>query len=301
MTDDFRSGFVAIVGRPNVGKSTLMNMVIGQKIAIMSKKPQTTRKKIMTVYTEEERGQIVFLDTPGMNKAKNKLGEFMVDEINEGLSDADLILFVTEPSDYIGGAEKAIMEKLCKMDVPVILVLNKIDVFKGEELKNATLMYSEQMEFADIVPVSALKTSNREELIDVIFKNLPNGPMYYDSDTLTDETERNIAVELIREQAIRKLDKEIPHGIAVVIDKMKERPDGNIVDIDAVIICEKDSHKGIIIGKGGAMLKNIGTGARIEIEKMLDKKVNLKLWVKVRKDWRESEAELKSYGYSKHN
>ena len=301
MTDDFRSGFVAIVGRPNVGKSTLMNMVIGQKIAIMSKKPQTTRKKIMTVYTEEERGQIVFLDTPGMNKAKNKLGEFMVDEINEGLSDADLILFVTEPSDYIGGAEKAIMEKLCKMDVPVILVLNKIDVFKGEELKNATLMYSEQMEFADIVPVSALKTSNREELIDVIFKNLPKGPMYYDPDTLTDETERNIAVELIREQAIRKLDKEIPHGIAVVIDKMKERPDGNIVDIDAVIICEKDSHKGIIIGKGGAMLKNIGTGARIEIEKMLDKKVNLKLWVKVRKDWRESEAELKSYGYSKHN
>ena len=301
MTDDFRSGFVAIVGRPNVGKSTLMNMVIGQKIAIMSKKPQTTRKKIMTVYTEEERGQIVFLDTPGMNKAKNKLGEFMVGEINEGLSDADLILFVTEPSDYIGGAEKAIMEKLRNMDVPVILVLNKIDVFNGEELKNATLMYSEQMEFADIVPVSALKTSNREELIDVIFKNLPKGPMYYDPDTLTDETERNIAVELIREQAIRKLDKEIPHGIAVVIDKMKERPGGDIVDIDAVIICEKDSHKGIIIGKGGAMLKNIGTGARIEIEKMLDKKVNLKLWVKVRKDWRESEAELKSYGYSKHN
>ena len=301
MTDDFRSGFVAIVGRPNVGKSTLMNMVIGQKIAIMSKKPQTTRKKIMTVYTEEERGQIVFLDTPGMNKAKNKLGEFMVGEINEGLSDADLILFVTEPSDYIGGAEKAIMEKLRNMDVPVILVLNKIDVFNGEELKNATLMYSEQMEFADIVPVSALKTSNREELIDVIFKNLPKGPMYYDPDTLTDETERNIAVELIREQAIRKLDKEIPHGIAVVIDKMKERPGGDIVDIDAVIICEKDSHKGIIIGKGGAMLKNIGTGARIEIEKMLDKKVNLKLWVKVRKEWRESEAELKSYGYSKHN
>ena len=192
MSDDFRSGFVAIVGRPNVGKSTLMNMVIGQKIAIMSKKPQTTRKKIMTVYTEEERGQIVFLDTPGMNKAKNKLGEFMLSEINEGLSDADLILFVAEPATFIGTAETAILDKLKNMDVPVILVLNKIDAFKGDELKEATLLYSKQMEFADIVPVSALRTKNREELINVIFNNLPNGPMYYDPDTLTDEIRKEI-------------------------------------------------------------------------------------------------------------
>ena len=299
MENKFKSGFVSIVGRPNVGKSTLMNMIIGQKIAIMSSKAQTTRNKIKTVYTEDDKGQIVFLDTPGINKAKNKLGDFMLEEAMGSMEEADVILWLVEPTTYIGKGEQSIAEKLGKKDVPVILVINKIDAFTPEDLAKAIDAYKDILDFTDIVPVSALRNKNRELLVDIIFKNLPEGPMYYDPETVTDETEREIVKELIREAALHKLDKEVPHGIAVVVDTMKVRPDGRIVDIEATIICERDSHKGIIIGKHGAMLKNIGTGARIEIEKLLEMKVNLKLWVKVRRDWRENMGDLKDYGYTR--
>lgn len=299
MSDNFKSGFVSIVGRPNVGKSTLMNLIIGQKIAIMSGKAQTTRNKIKTVYTEDDRGQIVFLDTPGINKAKNKLGDFMLEESLSSMDEADVILWLVEPTTYIGKGEQSIAEKLRKAKVPVILVINKIDAFTPEDLAKAIDAYKDICDFAEIVPVSALRNKNRELLIDMIMKHLPAGPMYYDPDTVTDETEREIVKELIREAALHKLDKEVPHGIAVVVDSMKVRPDGRIVDIEATIICERDSHKGIIIGKGGSMLKNIGTGARIEMEKLLDMKVNLKLFVKVRRDWRENLGDLKDYGYSR--
>ena len=298
--NSFRSGFVAIVGRPNVGKSTLMNSIIGQKIAIMSSKAQTTRKRIETVYTCDE-GQIVFLDTPGMNRSRNKLGDFMVNEVTGGLSDADVVMWIVEPEDHISRGEQEIAEKLSGLKKPVILVVNKIDSIKEEDVFKAIEVYKDAMEFADIVPVSALKDKNRDELIKVILRHLPEGPMYYDEETVTEETERDICAELIREQALQKLDKEIPHGIAVEIDSMKERPDGRITDIEATIICERDSHKGIIIGKGGAMLKRIGTGARIEMEKLLMTKVNLKLFVKVRRDWRDNNNMLRNFGYSEKN
>ncbi len=298
--NSFRSGFVAIVGRPNVGKSTLMNSIIGQKIAIMSSKAQTTRKRIETVYTCDE-GQIVFLDTPGMNRSRNKLGDFMVNEVTGGLSDADVVMWIVEPEDHISRGEQEIAEKLSGLKKPVILVVNKIDSINEEDVFKAIEVYKDAMEFADIVPVSALKDKNRDELIKVILRHLPEGPMYYDEETVTEETERDICAELIREQALQKLDKEIPHGIAVEIDSMKERPDGRITDIEATIICERDSHKGIIIGKGGAMLKRIGTGARIEMEKLLMTKVNLKLFVKVRRDWRDNNNMLKNFGYSEKN
>lgn len=298
--NSFRSGFAAIVGRPNVGKSTLMNSIIGQKIAIMSSKAQTTRKRIETVYTCDE-GQIVFLDTPGMNRSRNKLGDFMVNEVTGGLSDADVVMWIVEPEDHISRGEQEIAEKLSGLKKPVILVVNKIDSIKEEDVFKAIEVYKDAMEFADIVPVSALKDKNRDELIKVILRHLPEGPMYYDEETVTEETERDICAELIREQALQKLDKEIPHGIAVEIDSMKERPDGRITDIEATIICERDSHKGIIIGKGGAMLKRIGTGARIEMEKLLMTKVNLKLFVKVRRDWRDNNNMLRNFGYSEKN
>ena len=293
----FRSGFVAIIGRPNVGKSTLMNCIIGQKIAIMSSKAQTTRKRIETVYTNDE-GQIVFLDTPGMNRSRNKLGDFMVNEVSSAFSDADVVMWIIEPGDRISAGEQEIAEKLASVKKPVILVINKVDVNTDEEVFKTIDIYKDILDFTDIVPVSALREKNREELINVIIKNLPEGPMYYDEDTVTEETERDICAELIREQALQKLDKEIPHGIAVEIDTMKVRPDGRITDIEATIICERDSHKGIIIGKGGAMLKRIGTGARIEMEKLLMTKVNLKLFVKVRRDWRDNQNMLRNFGYS---
>ena len=293
----FRSGFVAIIGRPNVGKSTLMNCIIGQKIAIMSSKAQTTRKRIETVYTNDE-GQIVFLDTPGMNRSRNKLGDFMVNEVSSAFSDADVVMWIIEPGDRISAGEQEIAEKLAGVKKPVILVINKVDVNTDEEVFKTIDIYKDVLDFTDIVPVSALREKNREELINVIIKNLPEGPMYYDEDTVTEETERDICAELIREQALQKLDKEIPHGIAVEIDTMKVRPDGRITDVEATIICERDSHKGIIIGKGGAMLKRIGTGARIEMEKLLMTKVNLKLFVKVRRDWRDNQNMLRNFGYS---
>ena len=292
----FKSGFVTIIGRPNVGKSTLMNHLIGQKIAITSNKAQTTRNRIQTVYTGEE-GQIVFLDTPGINRAKNKLGEYMLSAAENTLKEVDVILWLVEPTTFIGAGERYIIDKLQKVKTPVILVVNKIDTVTEEEIFKAIDTYKEVYDFEEIVPVSALRSRNTEELLKTIFQYLEEGPQYYDEDTITDQPERAIVAEMIREKALRSLDKEVPHGIAVVIDRMKDRESGNIVDIDATIICERDSHKGIIIGKQGAMLKKIGTQARMDMENLLDTKVNLKLWVKVKKDWRDSEFLLKNYGY----
>lgn len=296
MADNFKSGFVTLIGRPNVGKSTLMNQIIGQKIAITSNKPQTTRNRIQTVYTCEE-GQIVFLDTPGIHKAKNKLGEYMVNVAEQTLKEVDVILWLVEPTDYIGAGERHIAEQLQGVKTPVILVINKVDTIKKEEILKFIDNYRKILDFAEIVPVSALKGTNTDDLIDTIFKYLPYGPMFYDEDTVTDQPMRQIVAELVREKALKCLDEEIPHGIAVYIDQMKERKSGDIVDIDATIVCERDSHKGIIIGKQGAMLKKIGSAARYEIEKMMEMKVNLKLWVKVRKEWRDSDIQLKNFGY----
>lgn len=298
MREDYKSGFVAIIGRPNVGKSTLMNHLIGQKIAITSRKAQTTRNKIQTVYTCE-RGQIVFLDTPGIHKAKNKLGEYMVNVASRTFKDADVILWLVEPGTQVGPGDRHIAEQLKNCKLPVILVINKVDTVKKEEVAGFIETYRKLIDFADIVPASALRAQNLDTVIDCIFKYLPYGPQFYDEDTITDQPQRQIVAELIREKALRTLDEEIPHGIAVTIDTMKARPDGRIVDIEATIICERDSHKGIIIGKQGAMLKKIGSAARFEIERMLEQKVNLKLWVKVKKDWRDSDYLIKNFGYDK--
>lgn len=294
-----KSGFVALVGRPNVGKSTLMNQIIGQKIAITSHKPQTTRNKIQTVYTSDE-GQIVFVDTPGIHKAKNKLGDYMVNVAKRSLREVDLILWLVEPTDFIGEGERNIIEQLKVCKLPVILVMNKIDTVKRDQLLVFMDCYRKEMEFSEIVPVSAMSGDNVEELIKVIYDYLPMGPYFFDEDTVTDQPMRQIVAELIREKALRNLEKEIPHGIAVVIDQMKyRRGNPGVYDIDATIICERDSHKGIIIGKGGAMLKKIGSQSRPEMEDMLECKVNLKLWVKVKKDWRDSDYLIRNFGYHK--
>lgn len=299
MENNFKSGFVTLIGRPNVGKSTLMNHLIGQKIAITSKKPQTTRNRIQTVYTDMERGQIVFLDTPGIHQAKNKLGEYMVNVAERTLSEVDVILWLVEPSNFIGAGEQHIIEQLKKVNTPVILIINKVDTVEKEKVIEYIDTYRKVFDFAEIIPVSALRAQNLPAVIDMIFKYLPYGPQFYDEDTITDQPERAIVAELIREKALHALDEEIPHGIAVYIDQMKQRKGQNFFDIDATIVCERDSHKGIIIGKGGAMLKKIGTNARYEIERMLDAKVNLKLWVKVKKDWRDSDYLIKNFGYNK--
>lgn len=295
MKEQYKSGFAAIVGRPNVGKSTLMNCLIGQKIAITSSKPQTTRNRIQTVYTSDE-GQIVFVDTPGIHKAKNRLGDYMVNIAEKSLKEVDVILWLVEPSNFIGAGERHIMEQLEQAAAPVILVINKIDTVKREELLGFIDTYRKEMDFAEIVPVSALKNDNTGELIKCIMAYLPYGPALFDEDTITDQPERQIVAELIREKALRCLEEEVPHGIAVTIERMKYRK--GIVDIDANIVCEKDSHKGIIIGKQGSMLKKIGTGARRDIENLLEMRVNLQLWVKVRKDWRDSDFLLKNFGYN---
>ena len=298
MTEHFKSGFVTIIGRPNVGKSTLMNRLIGQKIAITSNKPQTTRNRIQTVYTDPEVGQIVFLDTPGIHKAKNKLGEYMVSAAEHTFQEVDVILWLVEPTTFIGAGERHIAEQLKKTKTPIILVINKIDKLKQrDEILTYIDAYKDVCQFAEIVPLSALKETNKELLLSLLFQYLPEGPQFYDEEMVTDQPMRQIAAELIREKALRLLSDEIPHGIAVTIEKMQERPNG-IMDVEASIVCEKESHKGIVIGKGGAMLKKIGSEARREIEQMMDTKVNLQLWVKVRREWRDSELYMKNYGYN---
>ena len=290
MTENFKSGFVTIIGRPNVGKSTLMNRMIGQKIAITSNKPQTTRNRIQTVYTD------IFLDTPGIHKAKNKLGEYMVNVAEKTLNEVDVVLWLVEPSNFIGAGEQHIAEQLKKVKTPVILIINKMDMVEKDKVLEFIDTYRKIYDFAEIIPTSALRGQNIDDVIDSIFKYLPYGPQFYDEDTITDQPERAICAEIIREKALHALNDEVPHGIAVAIDQMKTRK-GGIVDIDATIVCERDSHKGIIIGKQGSMLKKIGTNARYEMERLLDTKVNLKLWVKVKKDWRDSDFLIKNFGY----
>lgn len=296
--NNYKSGFVTLIGRPNVGKSTLMNRLIGQKIAITSNKPQTTRNRIQTVYTCDE-GQIIFLDTPGIHKAKNKLGEYMVSVAERTLKEVDVILWLVEPSTFIGAGEQHIAEQLRSVKAPVFLVINKIDTVEKAEILKFIAAYKDIVDFAEIIPVSALKGENTDDLLQAMMKYLPTGPQYYDEDTITDQPERQIVAEMIREKALRNLSDEIPHGIAVAIDRMHERPNGSIIDIDATIVCERNSHKGIIIGKQGAMLKKIGSQARADMEALLDCKVNLKLWVKVKKDWRDSDFLIKNFGYRK--
>lgn len=295
MSEQYKAGFATLIGRPNVGKSTLMNHLIGQKIAITSNKPQTTRNRIQTVYTGEE-GQIVFLDTPGIHKAKNKLGDYMVGVAQRTLSEVDVILWLVEPTNYIGAGEQYIIEQLKKTKTPKILVINKVDTVKKSEILGFIDTYRKELDFDEIVPVSALKGTNTDTLLSCIFKYLPYGEAFYDEDTVTDQPIRQIVSELIREKTLRLLSDEIPHGIAVSVDSMKYRE--HIVDIDATIVCERDSHKGIIIGKSGSMLKKIGMQARPDIEDLVEMQVNLKLWVKVKKDWRDSDFLMKNFGYN---
>ena len=299
----FKSGFVTLIGRPNVGKSTLMNNLIGQKIAITSSKPQTTRNRIQTVYTDDV-GQIIFLDTPGIHKAQNKLGEYMDSVAERTLSEVDVVLWLVEPTTFIGKGEQHIAKLLETTKTPVILVVNKIDTVEKGELLPVIDKYKDIVDFKACIPVSAVTGENKEDLLKTVFDLLPEGPMYYDEDVVTDQAERQITAELIREQTLRRLKDEVPHGVAVMVESMKEEKDTsvrhshkNIMNIEATIFCERDSHKGIIIGKKGAMLKEIGTNARHQISDLLGMKVNLNLWVKVKKDWRNSDSLMKNFGY----
>jgi GTP-binding protein Era len=296
MENNFKAGFVTLIGRPNVGKSTLMNQLIGQKIAITSSKPQTTRNRIMTVYTDDT-CQMVFLDTPGIHESKNKLGEYMTKAAKSTIDEVDVVLWLVEPSTFIGAGEKGIIEELKKCKKPVILVINKIDTVEKENLSKFEDAYRSQMDFAKVVHTAALRRINIDEVMEAIKEFLPYGPAFYDEDTLTDQPERQIAAEIIREKALRLMKDEVPHGIAVTIERMRQREDKELMDIEATIICERDSHKGIVIGKGGSMLKKIGSTARRDIEELVGMKVNLQLWVKVRKDWRDDKAQMKSFGY----
>ncbi len=294
--DKFRSGFVSIIGRPNVGKSTLSNRLIGQKISIVSNKPQTTRNKIRTILTRDD-FQIVFLDTPGIHIPKSKLGTYMVKSANTTLNEVDIILYLIEPSRKIGEQDNLILQKLETVETPVFLVINKIDTVDKEQLLEVIDVYSKRYNFAQIIPISAEKDDNVETLLDQMKAALPEGPMYYNEELVTDEPERAIISEIIREKALRQLDEEVPHGVAVVIEKMTVKKD--IVDIEATIYCERESHKGIIIGKKGDKLKRIGSDARRDIERLLGQKVYLQTWVKAKKDWRDSDFLLKNFGYDK--
>ncbi len=290
----FKSGFVSIIGRPNVGKSTLLNRLVGEKIAIISSKPQTTRNNILGILNEENL-QIVFTDTPGIHAPMTKLGEFMVKSASEAMRDVDAVLFLVEPIDNVGMTEKNIIDDLKKCGSPVILVINKIDKIKRELLLSIIAKYMEEFPFEAVIPISAKRNDGVEEIKKELLKFIPEGPMFYPEDMVTDQPERQLAAETIREKLLRNLDKEVPHGIAIEIYKMKEKE--NVVEIQATIYCEKTSHKGIIIGKNGEMLKKVGQLAREDMEKMLDKKVFLELWVKVKDDWRNRSTMIKNFGY----
>lgn len=291
----FRSGFVTIVGRPNVGKSTLLNYIMGEKLSIVSNKPQTTRNNIQTILTGEDY-QMVFVDTPGIHKPKHKLGEYMVNSAKESIKDVDLVLFLTNPDDEIGRGDKFILETLKEKKCPVFLVLNKIDENTQDRVAKTLEMYAKEFEFTEIVPISAIKGKNVDELLKLMKKAMPEGPKYYPDDMITDVQERFVVSEIIREKALRTLRDEVPHGIAVDIIQMKQNEIGTY-HIEVDLICEKDSHKGIIIGKNGQTLKRIGETARYELERFLRAKVNVKIWVKVRKEWRDNQNLLKELGY----
>ena len=293
----FKSGFVTIVGRPNVGKSTLLNQIMGEKLSIVSNKPQTTRNNIQTILTGENH-QLVFVDTPGIHKPKHKLGEYMVNSAKDSIKEVDLVLFLINPEEEIGRGDKFIIETLKNQKAPIFLVVNKIDEFTQDRLVNTLQMYSKELEFKEIIPISALKNKNVDKLLELMIDAMPEGPKYYPDDMITDVQERFVISEIIREKALRTLRDEIPHGIAVDIIQMKQNEIGTY-HIEVDMLCEKDSHKGIIIGKNGQSLKKIGESARYEIERFLRAKVNLKIWVKVRKEWRDNQNLLKELGYKK--
>lgn len=298
--NNFKSGYVSVIGRPNVGKSTLLNAIIGEKISAISSKPQTTRQNITFIHTDDE-AQIIFLDTPGIQKPKNKLGEFMLTESKEGIEDSDVITYIVDTSKRIGKAERSIIDLLKehKGKLPIILLINKVDTIKKEELLEIISMYAEEDIFDDIIPISAMKNDGVDIYLESLKKYLKPGPMYYPEDMITDKNERFIVAEIIREKGLMYLNEEVPHGLAISIEKFKKREDKNIYDIDANIYVERDSHKGILIGKGGSMLKKIGTEAREEAERLLDAKVNLQIWVKVEKNWRDRDNLVKRFGYDK--
>ncbi|MDF2673601.1 MAG: GTPase Era [Clostridiales bacterium] len=292
----FKSGFVTIIGRPNVGKSTLMNHLIGEKISIISNKPQTTRNTIQTILTKENY-QVVFLDTPGMHKPKHKLGEYMVRMANKTLNEVDVILFLITPDETMGVGDKYIIEHLKTVKTPVVLIINKVDVFKNESIAKTIENYSKEFNFKEVIPISAFTGTNLDKLEEIIVDNLPEGPQYFPSDMITDQPEKFIVSEIIREKILKNLDEEVPHGTAVEIISMKEEKGSKLININATIYCEKDSHKAIIIGKGGLMLKKIGQSAREDMEALLGSKIYLELWVKVKKDWRDTSSTLKDLGY----
>lgn len=296
-----RSAFVAIVGRPNVGKSSILNRLLGQKVAIVSPRPQTTRTRIMGVLTENDT-QLVFTDTPGMHKPRTKLGDFMVREIDDSIGGVDMAVLVVEEKGEIGPSEEALLEQIRKLDLPAVLVINKIDKLADKtKLAEVISRLSGLYDFSSIVPVSAATGDGVEILRTELCELAEPGPHFFPDDTLTDQPERTIASEIIRESALKLLTDEVPHGIAVDIESMKERPDSGMIDLTATVYCEKESHKGIIIGKKGAMLKRIGTNARTELERVFDTKFNLQLWVKVREDWRNKDGLLRGFGFKSQN
>ena len=294
----YKSGFVTIIGRPNVGKSTLTNDILGEKIAIMSNKPQTTRNKIHAIYNTDD-AQVIFIDTPGIHKPKNKLGEYMVSAATETLNEVDVVVFMVDESKEIGPGDKYILESLREVKTPVILAINKIDLLTPEEYKDLSDQYSEYDFLNYVMGISAVQNKNIEALLDKIIDLLPEGPMLYPDDMITDQPERVIVSEIIREKILHYIDDEIPHGVAVEIDRMKKRSGKDIIDISATIVCERKSHKGIIIGKNGRKLKGIGKTSREDIERLLGSRVFLELWVKVREGWRDNENMLKGFGYKK--
>ncbi|WP_257346032.1 GTPase Era [Pseudalkalibacillus decolorationis] len=295
--EGFKSGFVSIIGRPNVGKSTLLNQVLGQKIAIMSDKPQTTRNKIQGVYTNED-SQIVFIDTPGIHKPKHKLGDYMTKIAQNTLNEVDLILFLINAEEGYGRGDQFIIDRLEKTDQPIFLVINKIDKVHPDDLLPLIAQYREKLNFAEIIPISALNGNNVTTLMEQITRYLEEGPQYYPEDQVTDHPERFIVAELIREKVLHLTREEVPHSVAVVIDQMVPQESGNLVDITATIIVERPSQKGIIIGKQGKMLKEVGSRARVDMEHLLGSKVYLELWVKVQKDWRNRPFNLRDYGFN---
>ncbi|MBS4882533.1 MAG: GTPase Era [Peptoniphilus harei] len=298
--NNFKSGYVSVVGRPNVGKSTLLNAIIGEKISAISSKPQTTRQNITFIHTDDD-SQIIFLDTPGIQRPKNKLGEFMLTESKESINEADVITYIVDTSKRIGKAERSIIDILKEYEgkLPIILLINKVDTIKKDELLEIISMYAKEEIFNEIIPISAMKNDGVDVYIETLKKYLKPGPMYYPEDMITDKNERFIVAEIIREKGLRYLNEEVPHGLAISIEKFKKREDKNIYDIEANIYVERDSHKGILIGKGGSMLKRIGTEAREDAERLLDGKVNLQIWVKVEKNWRERDNLVKRFGYDK--
>ncbi len=292
-----KSGFISIVGRANVGKSTLMNRLVGEKIAIMSNKPQTTRHRIQSILTTDD-FQAIFIDTPGIHTPKTKLGNYMVNAANTTLNEVDIVLYLVEPESKIGRLDREIIDRLKTINTTIFLCINKVDSVSKEDVLEVINHYKNEDIFEEIIPISAYEGYNLNRLMDCIYNHLPEGPQFFPDDMITDQPERQLVAELIREKALHLLDKEIPHGIAVEIDTMRQREGSDIVDIEATIVCERDSHKRIIIGKQGQMIKNIGTNARRDIERLLGSKIYLNLWVKIKKNWRDSDFLLKNYGYN---